>query len=263
MQENKKSELWDPFFYKKFPGFDSILPFWESRQHDFVEHWPCIADFNQLAEKKKIPVRFIEQAADMRYETEIYQHRLVPTRLACWHDFFNNLTWLNFPLSKWAIIERGQQEKKLQSNQKRTPIQNVLAHFDECGIIFCSDNPYFFELLQSHAWKKIFWELRDEALKHCQPILFGHGMMEKALSPYIGMTAKTIFFEVPSSFLALTMEHKIATMDKILASYIASDKLPHSPKNLSPFPLLGWPGWETANTDSHYYDNTDYFRVKK
>lgn len=258
--------IWDPDFHKKFLGYASVTPFWERIAPQFATQWPQIADYNALAERilQDTGLRFVEQTQEMRYEQEVYLHKRIPTRLAHWHDFFNNLTWLNFPLSKWAILQRTDTENQQdKTNLKiRTPLQNVLAHFDECGIIFCSDDIQWFEHLKNFRWKALFWEAREALLTHSYSIVFGHGLMEKALSPYVGMTGKAVCIQVPSIFFTYTEAQKIAYVDQVLAQYIASLDFPTTPKALHPFPLLGWPAWDPHNNQELYYENTYYFRVK-
>jgi len=232
--------IWDPAFYQKFPGYAGILPIWSNA------HWPQLNDYNKMAHNFACPISFIAQSQKCRYEKVIYESRLVPTRLNHWHDFFNNLTWLQWPKIKWAMIQRYYEEGLSAS---RTPLQNILAHFDECGVIICSENLEVFEHIQQMQWKTLFWHKRN-LLAHCQCIIIGHGLLDKARAPYIGMTGKTIFLPyIPAS---------LKIIDEVIAQTILSTSLA-----LMPFPLLGWPVWHADNQYEEFYDNTDYFRAKR
>lgn len=265
LDDSLLKQKWDPYFYNKFVGFEKSLPLW--KKVGFFDHWPLIKDYNQFAMKfltipKDRSIRFVIQKPQMQYEDEIYHHSTVPTRLFHWHDFFNNLTWMTFPQTKWALIQKSYQEKVTRLDKNRTATQNVLAHFDECGVVLCSDEDDFFEYFKNFEWKKCFWNLRNDLLSHCYPIIVGHGILEKALAPYIGLTAKIIFLKTTKSFFSLNDEQKIAFVDAQLSHYIMSPNFPTMPKALTPFPLLGWPTWHPDNYSEPFYDNTDYFRKK-
>lgn len=233
---------WDPFFYKRFQGFESVQ-FWEKLAHLYPQ-WPTIEDYNRLKNK----VGFIAQNPDIQYESQIYHHKQVPTRLHNWHDFFNNVTWLIWPKLKWALIEAN--IKEVKNNHLRTPMQNLLAHFDECGMVICSTEEDVFEDIKAHRWKKLF--LDKNLLTHTHPFIVGHGLLEKGLNPYIGMTGKAIFMPVEKDFFTLSLKEKITFIDA----------QPLCLQKLWPFPLLGWPGWY-PHQEEVFYDNAQYFREKK
>ena len=55
-------------------------------------------------------------------------------------------------------------------------------------------------------------------------------------------------------------EFWVAWIDARLAAIFTRGELYRKPKDLQPFPILGMPGWDPANGEEAYYDNTDYFR---
>lgn len=251
---------WSPFFYKTFAGYSSLLSLWEPIAAQFQSHWPLPDDFNRLAKENNLnDLSFIQQDVQMNYETMIYSQRQIPMRLNLWHDFFNNLTWLCFPKIKWAITTRYLKEKHLE---KRTPRQNLLAHFDECGMVICCSKPDYFDKVRQFQWKSFFCETPD-IIQVCEPFIIGHGLLEKCLSPYVGITGKALFLTVEQSFFALTLKDKLQYIDRTIADYIASDMFPALPRSLHPFPFLGWPGWYEENLSKDFYNNQDYFRPLK
>ncbi len=259
-EPSNKKDIWKPCFYKSFPGFASILPLWIANQEKFVENFPTCDDFNTFAAESGNVIHFISQLVNMRYEWEIYRNRAVPMRANSWHDFFNNLTWLTFPKLKWAIVEKICDEPSTATT--RTSLQNTLAHFDECGIVICSDKPEIFEMIKNFAWKQLFRHTQNLE-QHCKPVIIGHGLFEKALAPYIGMTAKAVFLPVKKSFFTLNTQDQNHFIDQEIAKYIASADFPHAPKALQPFPMLGWAGWHPDNHEERFYDNADYFRPRR
>lgn len=265
-----KKDIWNPSFYKDFLGYESLIPFWESYEPQFQRDWPVIEDYNawfteqalsnQL--QQKYHVSFTYQTAQTRYEQDVYHRRLIPTRPQNWHDFFNNLTWILYPKTKCAIIQRSYEENaKKTAMNVRSKRQNLLAHFDECAVILCSDEPTLFEDIKAFAWKKFFFETQH-LTSHAWPLLFGHGLLEKAIRPYIGMTGKAAFLPVTSDFFSLPISARLAVVDEKLSAWILSADFPIEPRALHPFPVLGWPKWHAHNGDAAFYDNRDYFRLK-
>lgn len=251
---------WDPFFHEGFSGFSSMVPYWQKILPTFLERWPTVDDFNAL--RKHHPFEFVTQTKDMRYDTEIFRFNRIPTRSQSWHDFFNNLTWLIWPNLKRTIIDRiGRETHSLNSNA-RTPRQNLLTHFDECGIVICSHRPELFDDIKNFAWKKFFFDTKD-LTEICEIYIIGHGLFEKGLSPYIGMTAKAIFLPIKQDFFAHSYEQKMDYIDQHIARYIASVDFPETPKSLTPFPFLGWPGWWPGNDVETFFDNEKYFRRRE
>lgn len=259
-----KNDIWNPYFYKRFAGFHPLLSLWQQAEKKFPV-WPQIADYNQLkafayhADFFVVhPLKFVEQSKNSCYEQEISVQRQIPTRLKNWHDFFNNLTWLCWPRLKWALVTRSIQEKTTSGRNHR---QNLLAHFDECGLVICADEPHIFSLIQNFQWQRLFRQT-PALLKHCLPVLIGHGLMEKLLNPFIGITAKVIFLKVSSDFFAWETSSQMQLIDEKLAQYILGEDLALSPQALCPFPLLGWPNWYPKQ-DEIFFNNKNYFREKR
>ena len=130
------------------------------------------------------------------YEPHIAQTGEVKTRAQNWHDLFNALAWITFPLAKAAINaqhvailqERGDAEAK-----RRGPERDALTLFDESGVIVATDDASLTQLIADFEWKELFWRRRAELAQRMRFFVFGHALYEKALEPYIGMVAKTVF----------------------------------------------------------------------
>ncbi len=263
-----KKDIWNPSFYKDFLGYESLVPWWQQYEWQFQKKWPDINDYNawfaQSARVNHLPsnyhVSFIPQSPNANYEQDVYLRKNVCTRINNWHDFFNNVTWVLYPKTKWAIIQRSYQENTDKPHKNvRTKRQNLLAHFDECGMVFCSDKPALFNDVKTFSWKKLFVET-PEIKRHAWPLIFGHGLFEKADKPYIGMTGKAVFLQVTPDFFEQSMQERLQFIDEKIAAWILHADFPDDPKALHPFPLLGWPKWHPQNGDPTFYDNRDYFR---
>ena len=230
---------------------------------------PGIARLNEIAVGIKNfrgqPIRFVanEDATNApHYETRIAESGEIATR-ENWHDFFNAMSWLTFPKAKGAISEmhaqllstRGESELRARS----TP-RDVLTLFDEGGMVVVSSDESLLDLVRRFEWKSLFVDRREDVMLCMRFYLFGHSMLEKALDPYVGVTAKGILFVVDDAFLQLEHPSQIRDIDHRAAMWLMEKANLSSSKNFSPLPWLGVPGWWNANESSAFYDNAQYFR---
>src|ERR1700687_1670431 len=140
------------------------------------------------------------------YEVRIAQTGEIETRLRNWHDLFNALVWITFPKSKATInwqhaailAERGDDEAK-----RRSPERDALTLFDEGGVIVASSSQPLLRLVVDFAWKELFWHRRAQLTAQARFFTFGHALYEKALDPYLGIVAKTVFVPVDEQFFTL------------------------------------------------------------
>ena len=233
--------------------------------------WPGIARLNECVAGIKNfrgqPIRFVanDSAIDAtapHYETRIAESGEIATR-ENWHDFFNAMSWLAFPEAKSAISEMHARllskcgEKELR--ERSTP-RDVLTLFDEGGIIVTSSDESLLDLIRRFEWKTLFVDRRADVLVHMRFYLFGHSMLEKALDPYVGVTAKAILFVVDDAFIIANHASQIRHVDHRAAAWLMEEKNLSTSKNFSPLPLLGVPGWWMENESPDFYDNTQYFR---
>ena len=142
--------------------------------------------------------------------------------------------------------------------QTRGPLRDAATLFDESGVVVLSSQSKWITLLRQHEWKTVFWRQRASVLSSLRFIVFGHALYEKALKPYVGMTGKGVFFQVEEAFITKPVAEQLKTVDQWLADFVLR-KLSSS-ADLSPIPILGYPGWSEANASSDYYDNQWYFR---
>lgn len=246
----------------------------------FAHHpdWPTLADYQRQLDALREPIRLLSgkplsivaqdgkphRFAD-HYAPRIYLSGEIQTRTRNWHDFFQYLTWFIFPRSKAVInalhIPRAQQRLEHGETGRRTPLENMLSLFDEGGVVLAASDASLLQRVRDFRWKELFWERRDELAQrlHCVP--FGHALYEKGLTPYLGMTANAILLKVESDYFALPLAARLQQLDAQLAALFADGTRYTQPRDLAPFPILGMPGWDGANSDERYYDNTGYFRA--
>ena len=242
------------------PFFDGVRPLLRELNG---ESWPTLDQLNDLAMRRQVanargvPIRFVppsnEGVGAMQYETQIAGTGEVPTRTN-WHDLFNALQWLAYPHLKSAI--NSQHARLLVTGgaaeaASRSAPRDVLTMFDESGVIVACDDIALLELIRRFQWRELFVGRREEVVSKVRFVLVGHGLLEKSLSPFVGMTAKAMLLHVDAHAAALDLAAAEWLMDE---THLADSH------QLAPLPLLGIPGWDARNEVAAFYDNTDYFR---
>lgn len=266
---------WFQDFLHISPMFE---PFFEAGKWlDKLNHWPGIEGLNQLAAesiadimtKSGKQIRFVPQAKDRRefvqqYEPRIYLTGEIQTREQNWHDLFNALAWMTYPHSKAALNQLHYHAllQEIEHNiTVRSALRDAATLIDESGVIVVSNNSYLIDLLKNFEWKTLFWHQRAAVIEQMKFFLFGHGLYEKALHPYLGLTGKGILFHVEENFFKQSLSKQIAMIDFWLDNFLSRRNF--TSDDLVPVPLLGYPGWSPDNSDSSYYDNQNYFRQRK
>jgi hypothetical protein len=91
--------------------------------------------------------------------------------------------------------------------------------------------------------------------------LFGHALYEKALHPFTGVTGRAVLLKVGLPLLTMPLAAQLGALDKLLAARLSDSGSLATTQELAPLPVLGVPGWCTANQRPDYYDDQDYFRA--
>ncbi len=180
-----------------------------------------------------------------------------------WHDLLNALVWLTAPKSKAVLNARhylALLEERAQGNSVRGKVRDVNTLLDESGVIVAYSDAGLAELLQGFKWKELFWQRRDRVRASMGFYLFGHGLYEKALHPYPGMTGQGLLLAVEQEFFDWPLAQQLKHLDSHLAQHLAETVHDSNNRDFAPVPLLGVPGWSVQNEDAEYYDNTAYFR---
>lgn len=265
---------WTMDLPNRSPLFHPLAPCL-SRFANFTS-WPQLADYQRMLDEQPEPIRTLAGqplkivAQDGRpdhfeahYAPRIYQTGEIQTRCENWHDFFQFLSWFIFPKTKAVInalhlplararFDRGE-------HGRRSPLENTLSLFDEGGAVIIASDDSLLQAIRDFRWQELFWRRRDELDGKLRCIVFGHALYEKALAPYVGMTANTVLLSASPEIIASTMSAQLRWADERLASIFAAGKL-QQPRDLAPFPILGLPHYDTANNCAEYYENKNYFR---
>lgn len=215
-----------------------------------------------------MPLNFVAQRYGRlpfgeQYEQRCYLKGEVQTRGHNWHDLLNALVWLTFPEAKAAINARHYQaltDRRDAVKSQRGAVRDMNTLFDESGVIVACSDTELAASLRCFRWKELFWQRRERVKMEMGFYLFGHGLYEKALHPYIGLTGQGLVLMVEQEFFAWSLNQQLKHMDGLAADYLKVPGHCHSTRELAPVPLLGVPGWTENNYSAEYYDNTSYFR---
>jgi Protein of unknown function (DUF3025) len=197
-------------------------------------------------------VEFVPQSAlpeGKAYEAFIFETKTVPTRDNL-HDYFNGLAWLRFPLIKARLnaLQYGQLQKD-GVKPLRGAFRDALTLFDENAAFLCTDlHAPIIAALREHDWQTAFQTHRALLAEH-PPVLFGHALLEKLVSPY-----KSIVAHVFTAQGAMNLE----AIDATIAARLSESAL--IPKPFVPLPVLGVPHWWAANEKPDFYTDSTVFR---
>lgn len=217
---------------------------------------------NELAERLDLrhahtarPLRFAilpGSCAAAQYEQAIADSGKVQTREDNLHDFLNALAWLRFPLLKSALNLRHCEMLALHPGEKtkRGRLRDQLTLLDESGALVACADPKLIELLRAKRWVELLWDAHNEVARHMHFLVVGHGLLEKCLAPFPGMTAKCQLLHTGAT--------EADAIDRLAADAVRDAQM----LELPPLPIQGIPGWESGQ-DLAYYRNTAIFRPAK
>ena len=265
--------LWNPAALLQSPLFAPLHPV---LLHCQQPQFPNLHDWNTLLAGPYSGIqvelghvlRFVAQGQgklgfESQYEPRCYLTGEVQARENNWHDLFNALVWLTFPQAKAAINTRHYQALKSahDGHSQRGKVRDMATLLDESGVIVVSADKDLSELLRNFQWKELFWQQRARVAAHMGFYIFGHGLYEKAQTPYVGMTGQGLLLQVEAEFFQWQQDAQLNYIDQQLARYLRDPLHCVSTRELCPVPLLGVPGWCADNEQAEYYDNTAYFRA--
>lgn len=204
------------------------------------------------------PLRFVSPGGGESYEARAYRRGEVETRDDNWHDRFGAWVWLSFPRAKAALNRRHWQAlaaSGAQEGARRSPLQDALTQFDECGVVVLHTDADLWGGLRAHRWREVFVDRRRALRQHLRFLVFGHGSHDALRHPFPGLCGKALGLAVPA--LPEDGDALVALADRHLAAFFDGAG-PLAPRDWQPLPLLGIPGATADNEDPGYYDGPQF-----
>ncbi|GAB3242619.1 DUF3025 domain-containing protein [Chitinimonas naiadis] len=256
---------WPLPYLQQSPWFQALQP---TLQQLGWQRFPDEAAWADLPGKLRpqtesgLAVRFCAPPPDeLGYEARIAHTGLVATRPDNWHDALNALCWLSWPRSKAALNALHLRELANQTSRQRSRRRDLATLFDESGLVLACADPSLVTALVTHDWTTLFVERAAAWGQLIQPFSFGHALLEKGLSPFIGIVAKIMVLEVEPDWFRQDPETRLAELDQRVAALINSGEQPEHGQ-LWPLPVLGIPGWWPQQHAAFYADQT-HFRPRR
>jgi hypothetical protein len=205
-----------------------------------------------------IPDEAVPGSGADAYERAVAARGMLGVREGDWHDLMNVLAWRTFPQAKAVINARHVAELDASGRLgARSPGRDALTLFDESGIVVASADPELTRLLRGFCWRELFVVRRADVLRSMRFLVLGHGLLDKARSPFIGLTGHACIVAASAGELALDAHALARCLDPRIACAVEGLK---TARDLAPLPVLGVPGWWPANESPAFYDDTRYFR---
>ena len=214
------------------------------------------------------PLQFGPQSVlpeGLAYEQWIAQTGTVPTRDNL-HDRINALVWLTYPLTKAALNREQASAIETQTDtSRRGPVRDAATLWDEnlAVIVDRAADGRLETYLAQADWTTLFQVQRFCWTESWQIYCFGHALLEKLMSPYKAITAHTIVLHAPN----VTARHdepnrhdrltEVARLDQQLSQRVSANM---SPALFRPLPVMGIPGWDPAQEQDDFYQDTAVFR---
>jgi hypothetical protein len=189
------------------------------------------------------PLRFVDASAipaDRAYESHIALTATVPSRDNR-HDLFNGLVWLRFPALKRRLNELQAAEIAARGvGSVRGPLRDALTLFDENGALLRAPVSLA-DALRQRDWLRLF-VIQRETWRDAELTLFGHALLDKLTAPRKPITAHVL----------------IVDRDAEPGALLNADRLGAKP--FAALPVLGVPGWWSANEAPEFYADPAVFR---
>jgi len=114
------------------------------------------------------------------------------------------MVWHLFPKSKRAIHLHQILTKEL--GMPRSPLQNGITLFDECGIIVLISELWVEGCIAEHTWREFFVTVRIQLPETSQLFTFGHALFERYHQSYLGLTGKCMVVFVDRDVLDFSLK---------------------------------------------------------
>lgn len=201
------------------------------------------------------------------YEAHVAATGRVPTRDDP-HDRCNALMWLHWPRTK-ARLNALQAEAIGRDGvgARRGPLRDAATLLDESGLVFVASDPAAAQALRDADWRGLL-VVRREAFSAGGGLavhVLGHALLARLATPHKALTGHARIVVAPrrervgvgAAAEPSVARERHAWLDRHVADGLDASLVPGA---LWPLPVLGIPGWCSANHDPAFYDDAQVFR---
>jgi hypothetical protein len=211
------------------------------------------------------PLVFVAPRARLRsldYERAIAERGEIATRDGSLHDVCNALAWLRFPRTKAALNAVHVRAADAATGNARSRPRDAATLLDESGLLLCCGDADMVALLRERAWRELFWRRRDDVVRGMVPLVLGHGLAEKLLSPFRAITAHVLITgPVPARTDGEGSASEGIDTESVDAEAAAAIAAPaFGPDSLTPLPIAALPGWDGEHLGELLFDDLSVFR---
>ena len=233
------------------PWLAQFAPLGRQVAAEVAEGRPLPWALNRARPPLGLDIEFVQQSElpeGQAYESYIFNSRKCPTREGL-HDFFNGLAWLHYPATKTRLNQlQAAQIAAYGVGQVRGAVRDALTVLDENAAFLHAPAPLW-DALCARQWQRLFQELLP-LWAQARLVLFGHALLEKLVQPRKGITTHVLRVDSPVT--------DAADLDACVAAKLSAQGLAAKP--FVPLPVLGVPGWWSANENPAFYEDERVFR---
>jgi len=185
--------------------------------------------------------------------------------------------WLRLPRTKAALNAVHVRAADAGTGNARNRARDAATHLDESGLLLACHDAGLAELLRAREWRALFWTRRHDVVDAMRPLVLGHGLAEKLLSPYRALTAHVLITgRAPERAAApegaeetsLVDASEAGAVDEAAVDETAMDAeaakriaMPgFAPGLLLPLPVAALPGWDAEGLGERLFDDLSVFR---
>jgi hypothetical protein len=199
------------------------------------------------------------------YERRVVERGEVTTRPNNSHDVWNALAWLAFPRLKTAINAIHVAAATAPTGNARNQARDAATLLDEYGLIVACAEADLLALWRAHAWRELFWTRRADVLRAMRVAAIGHGLLQKLLTPFPGITGRALVVSVDTAGLPDDSPALAARLDAAAAARLRDYGPRFVSASLPPLPVAALPGWDPGGDDlgERRFDDESVFRPRR
>ena len=144
------------------------------------------------------------------------------------------------------------------SGNRRSRGRDAATLLDESGLILVCADASLARLLREHAWRQLFVARRDDVAAAWRPVVIGHGVLQKLMTPFRAITASVLLLPEAPAAVRRDAAVDVAQLDVVAAALAGASSL--QPRDLTALPVAALPGWDAEGLGERLFDDVAVFR---